>query len=256
MSGATTRALEARDLKASDELQHAILLALSESPAPRGTTSLHLALRGRFKASQATIGRILQCFDRQGYTSRQGYRGRVVTAAGREYMRTLLDRIIRSRQSAAVLDTLDGSNLDLLVKLLVARRALEREVARLAAMNATPQDLERLRAILDRQEETLRQGRTAVQEGVFFHQTLAAVSGNEVIAHALDLIRTEGQLSPVVGYIRQRKSGELAQDHVEIFRCVARGDADAAERAMEAHLDRLIDDVRRFLEVSGRTGAD
>jgi len=238
----------------SVELEYAVLQAVAESSSPRGAVSIYQALKGRYKVSQATIGRILRDFDRRGLAVKQGYRGRVITSAGHQHLKSLFDSIVKSRQSAALLETLDGSDAEQLIKVLQARRALEREAARLAVANAGSEEVEKLRAIIAEQQKTLAEGRTATREGVLFHEALAAASGNEVLAHTLDLLRQEGQLSPLVSYIRNKKGGGLAADHVEILQCIERRDPEAAEKAVEDHINRLIDDVRRFFLDEGRAG--
>jgi DNA-binding FadR family transcriptional regulator len=116
-------------------------------------------------------------------------------------------------------------------ELLQAREVLEVEAARQAAAHRSPADLERLRSCL-------RPARGFAANRAF-HDALLEAAPNRL----LPLLT-----APLFGtlqnrFLRDRATprfwSEVAEDHARIAAAVEAGDADAAGRAMRAHLHNL-----------------
>ena len=103
--------------------------------------------------------------------------------------------------------------------MLIARRAIESELAALAAVNATAEEL-------------------------------------RLLASAIGLIRQDTQLSPVLEYIRKHVHSKLYIDHDNIRKAILARRSDQARQAMTAHLDSLMADVERFWETTLTSEAD
>lgn len=127
----------------------------------------------------------------------------------------------------------------LLDDLLVVRRALETEAARLAARHAGPDDLKRLQAQVDRMAELVRESRRA--EGhiadVEFHMVVAQLSRSPALidalqrSHMLEIVYRRLQINEPRGDFTN-----LAANHQLLVDVIASGDADRAGRAMHEHL--------------------
>lgn len=121
-------------------------------------------------------------------------------------------------------------------ELLDVRMIIEPALARRAALHASAEQIAELAAVLNRQEEKVRQGELATEEDSNFHYTIALAANNSVmlkLVHVLmDSLRELRERSLQVGG-RQAKS--LAA-HRRILAAIERGDAAAAEAAMCGHL--------------------
>jgi GntR family L-lactate dehydrogenase operon transcriptional regulator len=222
-----------------------LLKHLSENPIPVGSgTASELLSSAGFQVSEATVGRLLRYMDNQGYTERLGFRGRVLTIQGQEYIDALLHRENRQRYSDQLAGLVRSRSKEDLIETLVARRAIEREIARLAALNITPEQVKGMHKIVLDYE--MASGDRVAHGDVAFHQVLADAAGNRVLRAALDLIRQDAQLSPVLGFIREQVHSRIFADHKKIFEAVAAKDSLAAEQAMVEHIENLIKDVEKY----------
>ena len=227
--------------------EYAVLDALGASPHPVGSVALSFLLREKdVDASAATIGRLLSALDHGRYTLKRGNKGRVLTDSGKTRLRELKGKQALAAFSSRFHHSIDPENKDNLVDVLIARRGIEREIARLAARNATDGDLRRLRDIQAAQAEVVRSGELSSELDVDFHQTIALASRNDVLAAAYDFIWQHGRFSPVMDYIRRAVGGVLSVDHERIIDALVARDSLAAEARMMEHLDSLIDDVHEY----------
>jgi GntR family L-lactate dehydrogenase operon transcriptional regulator len=202
-----------------------------------------------FATSEATIGRRLRELDRLGYTRKVGRRGRLITEAGRDYLRGLATAARQTAHAQALLAVLEESNSEaLLMEVLEARLLIETEIARHAALRIGPGELERLARILHAQRTAVEHG-VGATEDIDFHNVIADVSGKRLLKHALALIRHESELSPYVAYMRKQVSGRLVNDHEAILAALECRDPDRAAEAMHAHISGLMADVKRYWSI-------
>lgn len=124
-----------------------------------------------------------------------------------------------------------------LVDLIEARIPIETTSARLAAANATPDQLEAMHTLLDQAGENLHDAGVLNQSNLGFHRQIAIASGNLVIRQILDVLtnafRDEQRLILDISGTRQRDHRE----HREILDTLERRDANAAADCMHEHLD-------------------
>jgi DNA-binding FadR family transcriptional regulator len=123
--------------------------------------------------------------------------------------------------------------------ILAARRAIEGEVAALAAV-APDQDLDRLRHLIDAQKTAMSQGLSGHEDDRRFHLAIAAMAGNEVLAGIVEMIWTE-MFSPVFEKLIEKTAGppvrrRTLRDHTAILATLADRDSDSARQAMHKHI--------------------
>jgi len=225
---------------------------MNENPDPVGSgIACEVLAKAGFQVSEATVGRLLRQMDVLGYTERVGFKGRMLTPTGREYIGHVANRESRQRYSDQLADLVRSRSLDDLLETLVARRAIEREIARLAAINITPEQSARMSVIVNEYESA--EGDRVAHGDVAFHQALAEAAGNKVLNAALDLIRQDAQLSPVLGYIREQVHGRVFEDHKKIYLAVAAKNPLAAEMAMVSHIENLVVDVSKYWSLANGT---
>ena len=117
------------------------------------------------------------------------------------------------------------------------RRAIEIEVAALAARRRTDDDVAELGRHLERMRATV--GRAAyLRHDLAFHRALAGATQNPLFRLLIDSMREPLAASMRASHVRRRGAREFAQAHAvheAIFDAVQARDPDAAERAMRAH---------------------
>ena len=222
------------------EQEFQILDVLAETQAPVGAGAIRQALEDRgMTPSEATVGRILRELDHRGYTKKSGFQGRSLSPEGRERLEALREERGHAVSANALVEILD---------VLVARRAIERETARLAARMATPEEIQGLRSLLAQQQEALRKNESVAPIDAAFHREIGRLSRNAILAAAVDLIRQDVKLGPAFEYARKKAASTLGADHKAIIDALAAHDEDAAERAMVMHVENTLRDVQRYLE--------
>ncbi|MFZ5650525.1 MAG: FCD domain-containing protein [Bacillota bacterium] len=230
-----------------EKIEYQILSIMEEREEPLGCGQLSQLLRdGGLDISEATVGRILNGMDRKGYTAKRGFKGRTITGGGRvklDQHRSLERRLAYGNR---FIETLKSTKKEDLIDILVARRAIERELARLAALHATDEEIRLMESVLAEQEQFTAQKQMTADQDVRFHRLVSLAAKNRVLAAALDLIRHDGQLSPILEYIRTRVGGKLVVGHGRILKAIRDRDPEAAERAMVEHIESLIDDVSKY----------
>ncbi|NDV20813.1 FCD domain-containing protein [Pseudodesulfovibrio sp. JC047] len=116
------------------------------------------------------------------------------------------------------------------------RKMLEPEIAALAAINASPDELNRLESTLIDQEQAVRRGASGVGFDQKFHQLLAEASGNPVLREMVTVLHegfARSRAEEVQSPERQQAS---VRAHRNIVEAVKNGHAMQAERAMREHL--------------------
>ncbi len=231
----------------SPDLEREILARLEPADRPHGCGSLWAELQQiGFSKSPTTVGRVLKLLDLRGYTRPVGYRGRALTEAGARRLAELRAEREHADSHGLLLEGVRPSTLGELLDLLVARRAIEREIARLAALRATDQHIEALWAALADQRAVVRERGIAIDEDRRFHETLADASGNRFLAGTLRFIRRNVDMQRLLEELRRGRASGLIEDHKAVVEAVARHDPGAAEAAMVQHLEHIIEDILSY----------
>lgn len=182
----------------------------------------------------------------------------VSRAAVREAIRTLQAQgVVRSSVGAGaaggtVVTNVPSQALSRLLRLHVAlanfplpdaievRIALERLSARLAARNATADQLEAARLALEVMDDPDVDRRSFNDADTAFHVALAMAAGNRLATDLTVAIRESMRL-PILDRFRRLDEWDrvvegLRRDHAAIFAAICRGEADEAEMLVETHI--------------------
>jgi DNA-binding GntR family transcriptional regulator len=124
-----------------------------------------------------------------------------------------------------------------LLQLFEVRDTLDTTAACLAAVRRTPEQLAELSGLAASCLRAAQQGNRHDEAAVLnaeFHQAVARASGNEVLASMLDHLgkRVRWYYTAVVPV----RGVASAEEHVEMVEAIRARDADAAERAVHAHV--------------------
>jgi GntR family transcriptional repressor for pyruvate dehydrogenase complex len=231
---------DGRDLEwasTDQDLEYQILEQLEKAPDSMGSGNLHLSLLERDVAvSPATVGRVLRLMDHERLTAKVANRGRVLTPAGRRYLEELRRRASRKLQAARILTQMEPASRDEFRKLLDALRMIEGTMARLAALNATADDLREMELALEAQRRTIDSPGLGAERGQDFHAKILQCCGNRFLVAAAQFIWSSNELVRNLWYQANDLTGVSSySEHVKIFEAVARHQPDQAQHAMDAH---------------------
>lgn len=132
-------------------------------------------------------------------------------------------------------------SLQAVLQMVEVRRALETEVAGLAAQRRTAAGAQRIRAAFQALDEAVRAGGDGVDEDVTFHRAIAEAAGNPFLIGTLEYL---GQF--LQGATRVTRANEarrrdferqVRDEHTGILRAIETGDAAAARRAATKHMN-------------------
>lgn len=171
----------------------------------------------------------------------------------RDAMRSLqLMGLVRSRQGAgSVVCDVSADSLiaplsrvlldkrELVDELLDVRGILEPALAARAALRATAAEIERMEAILRRQEAKVRSGQPCVQEDSEFHYLVAVAARNTVVDRIVDLLMDLLRDSRARRLQVPGRSERSLAGHERILAAIARHDPAAARAAMLRHLGEV-----------------
>lgn len=236
------------------EKEYQILQIISESKVPVGSGAISRKMKVFDREiSEATTGRHLRDLDHQGLTEKKGFMGRILTPAGEGALREHDNqKELQENTDLFMRLTRAGAKKELL-QILVARRAIEKETCRLAAENATDEDIRLLSDIVNLHLEHATGGMSGAVEDNQFHKTIARISGNQLLEAALDLIRQNGQLCPVLEYIRERVGSAIVADHQKILEAIEQRDPLKAEQTMTVHIENVMADVNKYWDIVNRS---
>jgi GntR family transcriptional repressor for pyruvate dehydrogenase complex len=132
-------------------------------------------------------------------------------------------------------------------ELMDVRAIIEPALAARAAVRASREDLDRLRALVRHQEQRLRAGELSIDEDAEFHAIIAHAAGNRVMLSVLDVLLgllAETRSRALQGRGRTVRS---ANAHRRIVRALERRSPAAAEKAMKDHLRGIGEVIARKL---------
>lgn len=220
-------------------VSYMILRLIAEKNEPMGCGILREELiPAGVKCSTATIGRYLRELDCLEYTVQRSNMGRVITPGGRAYLRNMDEKLERTKIQTELSKAVKVTEYGELIDLLDARKALETEAARLASMNATEADMERLMQSVTEHKDTVSHNEDPTDVALDFHAVVAEISHNRFINSILSmLIYEEKKIESRMEFLVTRERGRIyVKEHEKIAQAIQARDADLAARLMNEHI--------------------
>ena len=216
--------------KLSDEVLERLLRLISEGNLkPGDAMPSERELMERFGVGRPAIREAMQSLANMGLVSiSHGERARVQELTAQSIMRQVdLSAHIMLQRSSSSLEHLKA-----------ARLFFERGMVREAAAKAKPEDVAKLRAIVEEQRARLGKAETFMEADMRLHTQIAAISGNPIFVSV-----SEAMLGWLKAYhtellLWSGKENYTLAEHATIIDAIEAGDADAAEAAMVKHLQR------------------
>lgn len=225
---------------------HEILyyLKINNKPSGAGELKRHLIDKG-FIIAEATVGRILKEMDHCKTTEKISNKGRTITEFGLKYLNEYEEQKGQNKWAEEFLDVFDIKEKGPLIDLLVARRPVEIEVARLAALNANKEEIKELYKVVEVQERLAMSGEPVAYLDTKFHCLLAKASGNQVLEAIVKLLRKSQDYAEELEIIRRRAGQIYNKEHKAILEAIEQNDEEMAMLAMKRHLQNLIDNIEK-----------
>lgn len=230
--------------------EYLVLTTVAAASGPVGARAIKRTMRSQgLSISESTASRIMRRLDQGGLTRPVGSKGRILTQLGSHRLAAARARAQLSAEQSVASDV---RNLQELVDLLSARRAVDREAARGAALRATEEDIASLGQVLDAHCRQLSEGEIAMQPGLEFHRIIGRACGNRMVTALQSMLldtrmdHIEAMLDVILGSHHTEEVG-LAE-HQRILEAIAEHDARKAEAEMQAHMSRLIDETARYTD--------
>ncbi len=146
----------------------------------------------------------------------------------------------RGQARALAFDPSVLQSLESVVHVVEVRRALEGEVAALAAQRITPAKARALRAALQKLDAAVADGADGVEEDLAFHRCIAQATGNPQFERLLGFLEQYQRDAMRVTRTNESMHGAFMRavnrEHEAIARAVIAGDAVAARRAAVRHM--------------------
>lgn len=130
------------------------------------------------------------------------------------------------------------------IQMVELRRALEAEVAALAAERRTPEDVQHIRDAIDALHAAVAAGGNGAEEDVRFHRAIAEAARNPFLIGTLQYLRQFLHGATRVTRANEARRAdfarEVAQEHARIVEAIEAGDALRAREAAKSHMDNAI----------------
>ena len=126
---------------------------------------------------------------------------------------------------------------DSIIDIFYIRKILEPHAVQLATLNATQEELQALKNILEKQNKSLEKGIILNHIDTEFHALIAKMSKNKVLERLLNAIIE--LLREVRETYNTERAKESYKGHVEIYNALASGDCKEARKTMLKHLSRI-----------------
>jgi len=177
-----------------------------------------------FKVSRSTVREAVLSLENMKLVERRQGDGTYVTASSEEALINPLATSIFQEK-------------DDIIDIFALRKIVEPEIAQLASQHGTPEDIAKLEKALSDQETELAEGKSIARTDTSFHQTLAKMSQNKVLARLLFAL---------VGFLGRTRERYLQTDerrhksldgHLRILAAVKAHNGAAARKEMLRHLE-------------------
>ena len=224
--------------KLSDQIVEDILSQLGSGQLGEGSTvPSEMTLCATYNVTRGVVREAIRSLDAKGFIKVSQGMGTVI-APLHEW--NVLDPIWVAINS-------DSSYFD---DLQTTREMFEPEIAALAARNATPENLQELQDILEKQKFCLGDEHDLAKIDIAWHAALARATQNPILNQLHNSIANLG-IKVRIENAKQPSACEHAKYwHEEIMRAVISGDSDLAKAAMRMHMNQVRADLEIALQTS------
>lgn len=237
------------NIKKTNPFEYHVLKIMSESEGPLGAGAVGEKLsEQQISISEAGIGRLLRTLRQEGLLDRVGFQGHVISASGKEK----LHKLEESRNVGEALKLMLSRTGPLkdhnLVDILIARRALEREAAYQAALNATEKEIDNLKKIISSQYKEMEKNKGYADLSSAFHREIVNISHIPIIGILYEFLGLTVQLQDFFIGTFKIFNEPLNVSHEKVFDAIRERNPEKAAKLMEEHLTVVINSAKKLYE--------
>jgi Transcriptional regulators len=199
-----------------------ILAAIDDGIYKPGDRLVESELAERFGVSRTPIREALQRLETQSLLARDG--------------------------RSLIVASLDHNQL---AELYVVRAQLEGLAARLAAKHASVEEIRVLRDMVADDRRLMNDPKALSRANKRFHKQIHLASHNRFLVQQLDLVHRSMALLATTSLEAEGRGRTALDEHEAIVEAIARGDGEAADRALREHISRAFE-TRLKLESGDR----
>ena len=178
-----------------------------------------------FQVSRASIREALRILETLGFLD-----ARVGVGGGTFVKKVSIDALINPFSEIL------GNEKELIIEMLEFRRILETEIARLAALRRTEEDLTKIGESINLMREDINNGGIGIEGDTAFHDALAAACYNSVFEKMLSMAKVLLVKTRQTTLQMKGEPEKGLQDHIEIFNAVKKGDSELSLKLMMEHI--------------------
>ncbi|MCM2345887.1 FadR/GntR family transcriptional regulator [Acidovorax soli] len=142
-----------------------------------------------------------------------------------------------------------SASREAVMQIVEVRKALESEVAELAAQRRNPGDVAAIRHAMRQIAQAVQTGRDGVEEDVLFHRAIARAAGNPFMISTLDYLAQFLKGATRVTRANEARRADFAQavtqEHERIVQAIEAGDAPAARHAAAEHMRNALSRIEQ-----------
>jgi len=146
-------------------------------------------------------------------------------------------------------DTRSAASMQAVIQMVEVRRALEAEVAALAAKRRSAAELRQIRQAMAALDQAVKAGGDGAEEDVNYHRAIASAAQNPFLISTLDYLRQFLRgVTRVTRANEARRSDFVRQvrdEHEAITQAIENGDPLQARQAATRHMDNAIKRIRQ-----------
>ena len=237
---------------ANKTLEYWILHILNRVNRAMGAGSLLVALKEQeVVISEAGVGRALRAMRHGGLLEKVGKQGHRVKAEGRNRLAKMEEEKKLRDFLGEILNHPGKIGRANLIHRLVLRKALEREAAYRATLNASDRELEELEKIVEAQYEGMRKNEDYSELSAKFHRSILRASGIPLLETIYDFIGiTSNWQDFFVGTFKLYDT-PVNVSHEKVVQAMKERDPERAAAAMSSHLEDVIINAKKLSEEGG-----
>jgi GntR family transcriptional repressor for pyruvate dehydrogenase complex len=183
-----------------------------------------------FQVSRTSVREALRALEAQGLIISRTGTGNFVSDLPVESLVAPLAKLLIEEKNA-------------LADVFELRKLIEPQIASLAAVRATPRDIERMKRLLDKQKEQVEQGATGVDADTEFHFAIGQATQNhaieKLVSGLLDVLSHSREESLQTSGRRQAS----IDSHLAIVAAIEKHDEAKAREAMRYHIEQVEQNV-------------
>lgn len=187
------------------------------------------------EVSRTTVREALRILELGGLIQTRQGKGSTVTLPNTQFLQEALAKLVNDR----------GTEFEYLMQ---AREILEPAVAKMAALEATSEQINRIKERFNRARQKVEEGSYSVEDSIAFHHEIMNSIGNTLLSSLTKMVISLIERSTHLTFNIPTRPRNSLLEHERILKAIIKKDSLEAEYAMQCHLKQVKDNLHKVLE--------